>query len=97
MIDLEKILELEANASPANWYTEYGEIWSNGSVVGSDIADRKFIVYARNDIRKICEELKAARGAIELLENIEEFAWDVDREKSQEILYKYHEVTNGKG
>lgn len=53
--------------------------------------------YMRNNIRQICLELQAAREAIELLENIEEFAWDVDREKSQEILYKYHEATNGKG
>ena len=57
----------------------------------------KSVLCKIEDIPKIIAELKAARGAIELLENIEEFAWDVDREKSQEILYKYHEVTNGKG
>ncbi len=58
MIDLEKILKLESNASDGPWDI-------NAESCGFNEEDKLLIDNMRNDIRQICLELKAARKVVE--------------------------------
>jgi hypothetical protein len=73
MIDVDKLLELEARATPGVWkdWIEYrGEKRTNcialkedpGHLIGSvKVNDSEFIVEMRNSIRQLCLEVKALR------------------------------------
>lgn len=109
MIDLEKILELEARATGAPWDEMHFDTYC--CAVGPECVEQKqarkdqdLINLMRNNIRQICLELQAAREyfskdsevrQISLKEGLQAAsnAWQ-DRE---DLLQKYHEVANGKG
>ena len=55
MIDLDKLLELEARATPANVF---------GTTFWSD-TNEKLTFAMRNSIKELCAELKAAREVVE--------------------------------
>lgn len=81
MIDLDKLLELEAKATPGPWtFANDNDCWR---VRGKDYAickvtlsfldpptdepDANFISTLRNSIKELCTELKAAREVVEFL------------------------------
>lgn len=105
MIDLDKILELEAKASGAPWDEMHFDTYC--CAVGPECYEQKqarkdqdLINLMRNNIRQICLELKAAREVIATVRHQTCYAGNdcmgvflaVDN-----AIDKYDEVTNGKG
>jgi hypothetical protein len=66
MIDLDRLIELEANATPGPWIESISGKWCCAE--GPDVAtfeegerDAQLIAAMRNSIKELCSELKAAR------------------------------------
>lgn len=82
MVDIDKLLELEASAAQAPWsgqmsYPECPELWffkcpgTGGqafSYAGVDPNEAKLICEMRNSIKELCTELKAAREIVRCLD-----------------------------
>ena len=80
MIDLDKLLELEARATKAKWLWEHNDYYITGPEVddsdyqgpiicGTNDPNRKqnaeLIEVMRNNIKELCTELRAAREVVE--------------------------------
>lgn len=65
MIDLDKLLELEAKATPGPYrLTDYKKLSACGKLVPYSLTDLELDVAMRNSIKELCTELKAAREVI---------------------------------
>jgi hypothetical protein len=65
MIDLNKLLELEANGTPGPWKLKEGYdcLFINFNCITQ--SDMNFIESMRNSIKELCTELQAAREVVE--------------------------------
>lgn len=104
MIDLEKILELEARATGAPWDEMHFDTYC--CAVGPECVEQKqarkdqdLINLMRNNIRQICLELQAAREVIDAATSVQKYL-SKNGKTSPDLrfaLEEYNEVINGKG
>jgi hypothetical protein len=100
MIDLDKLLELEAKATPGPWknfaYAESNQgmaIIVTGGPEGKQAEDNAILMAAtRNSIRELCIELKAARKVIECSRRFEWDAFCDDSIAMETALMEYDEA-----
>lgn len=89
MIDLDKLLELEAKATPGPWDCDesYGQFFIN-QYSGPTTSDLELMDVMRNFIKELCAELRAARTAISALK-VYRFTECRDCEESKSTLDHY--------
>lgn len=93
MIDLDKLLELEAKATPSTWDVES---WRYGQI---NFEDAELIHVMRNNIKQLCAELRAAREVVAYFREWNGHSDECDRSpcdcgysKDLEVLKKYDEA-----
>lgn len=122
-IDLDEILELEGNATPAGWPVKVKNAYSSGvtysmgagpeylsGIAGDKLDsielerlkfathDAELIAVARNNIKALCLELKAARECVEYLKKLAglskgSYALDGIPYRELDCLVNYDEAT----
>ena len=90
MIDLDKLFELEAQASPGPYkLTDYKKLSACNKLVPYSLSDLELDVLMRNSIKELCTELKAAREVVEAAKEIEKYYFD----DKDELFVAYDKLT----